>query len=61
MNKLSGVLLCVRAMNEVVRRPWARELHTALFQLLRGRSVLVLVSLYGFVVDQMGDIQKHLA
>src|SRR5260221_13815762 len=48
-------------MHEVIRRPWARKLHAALFQLLRRRGVLVLVTLYGLVIDKVSDIQKHLA
>ena len=48
-------------MDEVVWRPGAGELHlTVLEQFARGGE-LILVSLHAFCVDQMRDIQQHLA
>lgn len=60
---LSGILLLggAGAMHEVVWRPGAGELHAALFQFKSGRGVFILVSLDRFVIDEVGDIQKHLA
>jgi len=48
-------------MNKVVRRPWPGELHLALLHLLNRRAVLVLITLYRLVIDQVSDIQQHLA
>lgn len=55
------MLMLVSALNEVIRRPGTGELHLAFLHLLHGRGVLVLVALDGLVVDQVGDIEKHLA
>ena len=60
-NVLGGVLLCAGAVHEMVRWPGAGELHAALFQLKGGRGVLILVALNRFVIDEVRDIQKHLA
>ena len=60
-NALGGVLLCAGAMHEVVRGPGAGELHTAVSEFKRRRGVLVLVTFHGFVIDEVSDIQKHLA
>ena len=49
------------AMHEVVWRPGARQLHPALLQLLSRRRVFILVPLYRPVIDQVGDIEQHLA
>ena len=60
--ELSAVLVrrC-GAVDEVIRRPRARELHTAIFEFERSRRVFVLVALHGLVVDKVGDIEQHLA
>src|ERR1700694_648091 len=49
------------AMHEVVWRPGPGKLHPALLQLLRGRRVFVLVAFDRLVVDQVRDVQQHLA
>jgi len=59
--KLSRMLVHVRAVDKVIRRPWPGKLHPALLQLLRRRGVLVLVTFYRLVINQMSDVQKHLA
>jgi len=62
LSRLSRVLLlCAGAVYKVVRRPGAGELHAALLQFKGGRGVFILITLDGLVIDQMGDIQKHLA
>jgi len=48
-------------MHEVVRRPRPRKLHSAILQFQGGRRVLILVPLHRLVIDQVGDIQQHLA
>ena len=58
---LGRILLGAGAMHKVVRRPGAGELHAALFEFESGRGVFILITLDGLVIDQMGDIQKHLA
>jgi hypothetical protein len=55
------LMLWRRAVHEVVRGPWAGELHAAIFELKRGRGVLILIPLHCLVVDQVGDVEKHLA
>ncbi len=49
------------AVDEVVWRPGAGELHLAVFQLERGGRVAVLVALDALVVDEVGDVEEHLA
>ena len=57
---LGGILLRrAGAMHKVVRRPGAGELHAALFEFESGRGVFILITLDGFVIDEVGDIQKH--
>src|SRR5882757_7931439 len=59
---LSAVLMLRRsAVHKVIRRPRPRELHPAILELLYGRGVLVLIPLHRLVVDQVSDIQQHLA
>ena len=59
---LGAVLVRRRgAVDEVIRRPRARELHAAVFEFERRRGVLVLVALHRLVVDKVGDIKQHLA
>jgi hypothetical protein len=48
-------------MDEVVRRPWAGELHVALAHHGAGGSELVLVALDALAVDEVGDVEEHLA
>ena len=48
-------------MHKVVRRPGTRKLHPALLQLQRRRRILVLVPLHRLVIDQVRDVQQHLA
>lgn len=55
------MLVLVGALNEVIRGPGTGELHLAFLHLLHGRGVLVLVALDGLVVDQVSDVEKHLA
>jgi len=50
-----------KAMDEVIRRPWAGKLHVALAHRGAGCGEFVLVALNVFAVDQMGDIKHHLA
>ena len=50
-----------KAMDEVIRRPWAGKLHVALAHCSAGRGEFVLVTLDVLAVDQMGDIKHHLA
>jgi hypothetical protein len=56
---------CVSAsrkpVNEVIRRPGARELHLALAHHGAGSCVFILVPLNAFAINQMGDIEHHLA
>ena len=49
------------AVDEVVWGPGAGELHAALLQLEGRGGVLILVALDGLVVDQVGDVEEHLA
>src|ERR1700734_375561 len=49
------------AMDEVVRRPGAGDLHLALPHHGAGGGELVLVALDILAVDQVGDVQHHLA
>ena len=59
---LSGILLLrAGAMHEVIRGPGAGQLHATLFQLKGGRGVFILIPLDGLVVDEVCDVQKHLA
>jgi len=55
------LLLRTGTVHEMVRGPGTGELHPALLQLLGGRGVLILITLYRLVIDEMGDIQKHLS
>jgi hypothetical protein len=50
-----------RTMDEVIRRPRAGELHLAVFQLYGGSRVAVLVALDALVIDEVGDVEQHLA
>jgi hypothetical protein len=50
-----------KAMNEVVGRPRAGELEVALAHHRAGGRKLVLVALNAFAVDQVGNVQQHLA
>ena len=56
---------CVRstsqAVDEVVGRPWSGELQVALAHHGAGGGELVLVALDALAIDQVGDIQQHLA
>ena len=58
---LSAVLVLRSPLHKVVRGPGAGELHTAVLQLLSGRGVFVLIAFDRFVIDQMRDVQQHLA
>jgi len=49
------------AVNEVVGRPWAGDLHLALAHDGACGGELVLVALNVFALDQVGDIEHHLA
>jgi len=49
------------AMHEMVGRPGSGELHLAVFQLDRRGGVPILVALNVFMVDEVGDVEKHLA
>src|ERR1700722_6574511 len=49
------------AMNEVVGRPGAGNLHLAFAHDRAGRSEFVLIALHVFAVDQVGDIEHHFA
>ncbi len=51
----------VSRCDEVVGRPGAGNLHLALADRSAGCSELVLVAFDVFAVDQVGDIQHHLA
>ena len=51
----------VLAVNEVIWRPGSGELHAAVFQLDRGCGVAVLVAFDALVVDEVGDVEEHLA
>src|SRR6185437_11981335 len=53
--------LSAGAVHKVVWRPRSGELHPALLQVQTRRGVLILITLYRLVIDEMGDIQKHLA
>lgn len=55
------MLMGLIAVNEMIRGPRARELHLALFHLQHRGCVFVLIALHRLVVDQMCDIEKHLA
>jgi hypothetical protein len=48
-------------MNKMIRRPGSGELHLALFHHGAGGGKLVLVPLDVLAVDEMSDIQDHLA
>lgn len=48
-------------VNEVVRRPGAGELHVALAHQGAGAGEFVLVALYALAVDQVRNVQQHLA
>ncbi len=48
-------------MDEVIRRPGAGDLHLALFHGRCGSGELVLVTLNALAIDQMGDVEDHLA
>ena len=58
---LCGVLMSVRLLYEMVGRPGTGELHPALLELLSRRGVFVLITLHCLVIDQVRNIQKHLA
>lgn len=61
-DRVSGrVLMAVGALNEVIGRPGARKLHLTFLHLLHRRCVLVLIALHRLVIDQVSDIEKHLA
>ncbi len=49
------------ALDEVVGGPGAGELHAAVFQLVGGGRVFVLVTLDGLVVNQVSDVEEELA
>jgi len=49
------------AVHEMIWRPRPGKLHPALLHHLQRRGIFVLVPLNGLVVDQVGDIQQHLA
>ena len=54
--------MCGRmTLHEVVRRPGPGKLHATLLQFLRRRRVLVLIALYRAVVDEVCDVEQHLA
>src|ERR1700761_5552485 len=48
-------------LHEVIRWPGPGKLHMAIFQLLAGAGVLVLITLNTFVVNQVSDVEQHLA
>ena len=48
-------------MDEVIGRPRARKLHLALAHHCAGGRKFVLVALHALAVDQVGDIEHHLA
>ncbi len=48
-------------MDEMIGRPWARYLHLAIPQGGAGGSELVVVALHALAIDQMRNVQHHLA
>jgi hypothetical protein len=48
-------------MNEMIGRPGAGDLHLALAHHCAGRGVFVLVALYAFAFDQVGNVEHHSA
>ncbi len=53
---------CAReAVDEMVRRPWSRELHLAPAHGGAGSDKFVLVALHGLPIDQVCDIKHHLS
>ena len=48
-------------MHKMIRRPRAGELHLAVAHHRAGGGELILVALHVFAIDQMGDIENHLA
>ena len=50
-----------QAVHEMIRRPRAGELHLAVAHHGAGGGELVLIALHVFALDQVGDIENHLA
>ena len=59
--KSGRMLMSLSAVHEVIRRPGTGELHLTFFHLLHRGCVLVLIALHRLVVDQVSDIEEHLA
>jgi len=49
------------AVDEMIRRPGAGELHLAVAHHSAGGGELVLIALHVLAVDQVGDVEDHLA
>src|ERR1700744_4464496 len=48
-------------VDEVIRRPGARKLHLAVLQQLARGGEFVLVAFHALRIDEMRDVQQHLA
>lgn len=55
------VVAASKAVDEVIRRPWARNLHLALLHGCSGGGKLVLIALDALAVNEMRDVEDHLA